>query len=503
MIRQQALIAVCLLFSVAPAQPQDILHSFNGDHGPGMAVCETGVSHCGFPDMNVAINGKQVLQVTWQNVIVYDYKGRLLKSTPMTTFIRNAGLNPSPADRRKTGGPHVPGPIEPHAVYNEFIGRWIVTVTGQSDSLIVSASPDALGSWGGVNLACLQGGPCLNYDPAIRFGFDKNGIYYCGAHLGESSANTVEGVAYDCLAVPTAEVAGIGNNTPPTHIHRAHSMPHEIMPATDHNRNKSPQAPAFFLSRTCDRSSPGACQNSNNYQFRWIVDSFTWSGSTGSWNAGGEQLVNTDVGSKQNKWLYSKPCCGPTAIFPQSGNAEIKLRAAESHRLTNTVQAGSHLYAALSSGPCTEGCGSQGSDKNNIAFWVDMDCSNPTACVVAQTAKISGDFNPEFPTVGVDSLGNVGIMAISSTASTNLSILLWTHRKADPRNTLNGPTTVVAGTKPYTCEKDKNFGSIANPAGVDTALDPDGKTLWVSHHWANDAAACVWNTRIVGYRIAP
>jgi len=167
------------------------------------------------------------------------------------------------------------------------------------------------------------------------------------------------------------------------------------------------------------------------------------------------------------------------------------------------VQSGSHLYGVLSSGRCTEGCGSQGTDKNNNAFWFDLDCSKITACVVAQTAKIAGDFNPEFPTVGVDAQGNVGILAISSTASTNLSFLLWTHRKTDPPNTVNGPTTVLAGTQPYTCEKDKNFGSIANPAGVDTALDPDGKTLWVSHHWGNDAAACLWNTRIVAYGIAP
>jgi hypothetical protein len=233
------------------------------------------------------------------------------------------------------------------------------------------------------------------------------------------------------------------------------------------------------------------------------VDTFTWNGVTGTWNTGGEQLVKTDVGSKQNKWLYNKPCCGPTAIFPQAGSNAISLRAAESHRLTNLAQFGSHLHGVLGSGPCTNQCGSQGTDTNNIMFWVDMDCSNPAACLVSQTTKIAGDFNPEFAAVGVDSAGNVGIVAISSTATTNLSILLWTHRKSDPPNTFNGPTTVIAGTQPYTCEENRNFASIANPVGVQTALDPaDGKTLWVSQHWANDAAPCVWNTRIVGYQIS-
>jgi len=57
-----------------------------------------------------------------------------------------------------------------------------------------------------------------------------------------------------------------------------------------------------------------------------------------------------------------------------------------------------------------------------------------------QTAKIAGaDFNPEFPTVGVDAKGNVGIVADSITPTTDLSVLLWTHAKNDPPNTFKGP----------------------------------------------------------------
>ena len=498
------LTAFCWLFAAASAMAQTIVHSFDGDSGPGIAVCQTGVAHCGFPDMDASVNGTQVVQVTWQNVRIYDYNGHLLRSTPMTTFIRNAGLNPIPSQPRKPAGPSVPGPFEPHVVYDEFINRWIITVTGFSDSVLVSASSDAMGSWGGVNLACLQGGPCLDFNPAIRLGYDKNGVYLCAIHVGESNPNTVLGIAQDCFAIPSVDVQAIAQGAPPGNINRAHSMPLEVVPAIDHNRHKPPDAPAFFLAKTCERTSPGACQNAANSSFNWIVDTFSWKGAKGIWNAGGEQLVKTDVGSKQNKWLYNKPCCGPTALFPQAGNNAIPLRAAESHRLTNLVQFGSHVYGVLGSGPCTSACEAQGADTNNVAFWVDLDCSKTAACVVSQTAKIAGaSFNPEFPTVGVDSAGNVGIIGISATASTNLSILLWTHRASDPPNTIDGPTTVIAGAQPYTCENDKEFASIGNPVGVLTALDPaDGVTLWLSHHWSNDATRCVWNTRIVGYQIA-
>jgi len=501
LLRRILLTAFCLLLPAGAAMAQTVVQSFDGDSGAGLAVCETGRTHCGFPDMNAAVNGKQVVQVTWQNVSVFDYSGHLLRATPLATFMRNAGMDPVPTPRGANPSP-ARGPFELHLAYDEFISRWIVSATGANESLMVSASSDPMGSWGGVSLSCLAGGPCLNYDPAVHLGYDKNGVYDCGAHVGESNPNTVLGISYDCIAVSSAEVQAIGQGKPPTHINRGHSMPHEVFPAIDHNREKAPDAPAYFLAKTCERTSGGACQNALNSSFRWIVDMFTWSGATGAFNVGGEQVVMTDVGSKQNKWLYSKPCCGPTATFPQAGS-DVALRAAESHRLTNVVQHGSHLYGALGSGPCTAECGSQGTDTNNVAFWVDLDCSK--ACVVSQTAKISGPgFNPEFPSVGVDAAGNVGISAISSTASGDLSILLWTHRKSDPPNTLNGPTTIIAGTQPYTCEPDRKFASISNPSGVDTMLDPlDGTKLWITEQWGNNAARCVWTTRIVEYQIAP
>jgi hypothetical protein len=140
LIGQPLVSALCLLSCVA-ATAQTIVRSFDGDSGPSLAQCQAAPSHCGRqPKMNVAANGKQVVQVTWQNVRVYDYGGTLLKSTPL-------------ADS---------GPFEPHVVFDEFIGRWIITSTCHSDCLLVSASADPLGAFGGVYLSCQQGGPCLD-----------------------------------------------------------------------------------------------------------------------------------------------------------------------------------------------------------------------------------------------------------------------------------------------------------------------------------------------------
>jgi hypothetical protein len=493
------LIALHLLLLGGAARAQAI-HSFEGDRGPGLEVCSSNGApiHCDRAEMDVAVNGKQVVQVTWQNVNVYDTSGKLLKSTPLSNLIRSAGLDPELA---KGNGRQ----FEPHIVYNEFIDRWIITVTCKNDCTLVSASADAMDAWGGTYLSCLHGGPCLDRNPGLKLGYDKNGVYICGGHIGDDNPDTVPGVAYDCFAVPPDEVKAIAQGVAPAHVNRSHNMPLDIVPAVDHNRSKGANDPAFFANKSCDRVAQYACQRSTNFAFHWIVNTFTWNGVTGSYNSGGiQQVIKTDVGSVENKWLYNSPCCGPTMSVPQAGS-EITLRAAASHRLMNVVQHGTHLHGVLGTGPCAESCGSQGADANNILIWVDLDCSDAAACVVSQTAKISSpDYHLEFGTVGVDDAGNIGVVATTSNARENLSVRLWTRRQGDPANTFNAPTMIAMGTQPYTCLNRKGLVPMGNSVGTLTGLDPvDRETMWSTQQWSNDAAPCVWNTRIVSYKVAP
>lgn len=83
-----AILAVCMLCPAVSANSQTIVRSFDGDTGPGAAACDAGRTHCGWPDMNVGVNGQQVVQVTWQNVRVYDYDGKLLRSREIPSLTR-------------------------------------------------------------------------------------------------------------------------------------------------------------------------------------------------------------------------------------------------------------------------------------------------------------------------------------------------------------------------------------------------------------------------------
>ncbi|WP_341704918.1 hypothetical protein [Ferrovibrio sp.] len=488
-------LGVVAISGIASAQ---VVSSFDGDMGPGLEVCGAAnpPTHCDRAEMDIAASAEQVVQVTWKNVRVYDKSGKLLKSTPLADVIRAAGLDPTLS---KGSGQQ----FEPHIIYNEFIERWVITVTCRNDCTLVSQSSDATEGWGGTYLSCLQGGDCLNRNPGLKLGYDRNGVYICGGHIGDDNPQTVPGVAYDCFAVPGEEIRKIAQGEEPTHLNRTHSMPLDIVPVIDHNPTKAASAPAYFVNKSCDRAAQYGCQRSTNTSFHWIVNTFTWSGVTGRYNGGAsQQIIKTGVGSRENVWLYNSPCCGETMSIPQAGS-DVTLRAATSHRLMNVVQYGAKLYGVLGTGPCIESCGAQGADANNILIWVELDCTNPDACLVSQTGKIAGaDRHYEFGTIGVDDVGNLGIVGTASSAQENLSVVLWTRKVDDPANTVNGPQIVVAGTRPYTCLNHRGMVPMGNSVGILTALDPaDRKTLWATQQWANDASPCVWNTRIVGYRL--
>src|ERR1051326_8150472 len=82
-------VVVCIS---STASSQTIVRSFDGDKGPDQEHCRPQEIRCGRQaEMVAAANGKQVVQVTWQHVNVYDYRGKLLQSTSLPEFIHKAG----------------------------------------------------------------------------------------------------------------------------------------------------------------------------------------------------------------------------------------------------------------------------------------------------------------------------------------------------------------------------------------------------------------------------
>jgi hypothetical protein len=213
--------------------------------------------------------------------------------------------------------------------------------------------------------------------------------------------------------------------------------------------------------------------------------------------------VKTDVGSKADKWVYNTPCCGELASVPQAG-ASVPLRAAGSHRVLNLVQTGRHLHGVLGSGPCTHDCGAQGTDTNNLMIYVDLDCSDPKSLRGARHGEDRGARRPPiFGTVGVDSQGNVGILAMSSTASTDLQHPRVVAQGGRDRPRLHGPDRRRQGHAAPHLHARPEDGPSGQHRRHSYPAGPQGRPkLWTSLQWSNDAAPCVFNTRIVAYQLA-
>ena len=449
---------------------------FDGDQGKGLSGCSGSPPKCRqLPELNVAANGTQVAQITVQDLTVFDYSGHLLGKTPLPTFVTNAGLNPNNAG---TGFPY-----EPHVFFNEFINRWMVTTTCLYDCFLVSASSDATGSWQGIYVA--KDGS----DPGMHLGYDINGAYISEFASTGHDSNTAN-FSYSFFAIPKAELQWT-TTFAPTHLNPILNTPLDGMPIIDHNANKQITDPAFFVAKSCPS---GSCQNASNFSFDWLVNKVTWSGTTATY--GPDQLIKTNVGSTQNQWLYNTP------LNSAQLGSTTPIHTAESHRLLDTVQFGTHIHGVLPSGPCTAGCGAaQGIDTQDLLFWVDLDCTTPSACHVSQTAKISSATEHYvFPSVGVDVNGNVGITTAALSPSIYPSIRAFWHLATGPANAISGPTTVINGTKPYTCINDPiNFDTAV---GLTTVRDPvDGTKLWTTQQYGESGTACVWNTRILQYQI--
>jgi hypothetical protein len=440
-----------------------IVRQFDGDSGPDLASCTSLGGHCDRPDGNLAADGTHVVQVTWQHVNVYDYSGQVTSSLTLSQLIANAGLVATTLQ----GNP----PYEAHVVYDEFVGRWIITASCKYDCLLVSATSDPAGAWSGIYLA--NNGS----DPSMHLGYDKNGVYISEIDPGVHDANTA-GYSFADFAIPAAEIAWTGSFAP-AHLNKSSGTPLDGQPAIDHDANKQPGDPAFFLCKTCPA---GGCQNLTNNAFSWLLTTVTWSGTTASYSA--DQLVPSTV-------VYNAPLNAPQA------GSTTTLRVVEDHRVLDAIQRGSHVYGVLGSGP------QAGVDTNDLLFWVDLDCTTPSACTVASTGKVAdAALHLFYPTIGVDAAGNVGVVAAASSATTDVSLYAYRHLATDPTGAMSAPLPIVAGSQPYTCTGGATQVSFANATGIATALDPsDGTRLWTMQQYGSSATPCQWGTRVVEYQL--
>jgi hypothetical protein len=418
---------------------------FDGDAGTGNPP-----TYKDHPDMAVGASGTQIVETTGQDINVYSYSGSLLKSTSISTFINTA-----------TGSVGVVN--DPRLVYDPFIARWLFVCSCSANYLIVSASSDAMGAWKGVALSGDSG------DLSMRVGFDRNGVY-----VAQTDIPTVTSKLF---ALPNQDVTWSGGTTISlTHLGIATGKAFEEMPTIDLDQNKAGNAAEYFVTR----SSPLA--SGPNVPINLIVNSVTWSGSAATFSSTATSI--------------------PTAlVFNSANDAQQPLlpdiRGAEDHRIFSVYSyGGAHLYLVLASGPCISNCASQGSDVHDLFFLLDISIPNLT---LNQSMKVSSAQDDIiFPSLAVDSQGNVAIAATGVSTVHGASVYEWHRLTTDAAGVVHGPNPLASGTASYSCSRvPVGWGTYST-----TATDGgDGTRIWTVQEFSNSSTPCKWSTRVVGFKV--
>jgi hypothetical protein len=303
----------------------------------------------------------------------------------------------------------------------------------------------------------------------MRVGFDKNGIYVAQTDIATLTSKL--------FALPNADVAfSTGGTVSLTHEGIATGKAFEEMPAIDLDQNKGAAAEEYFVTR----SSP--LQAGPNVPINLIVDFVTWSGTVATFSSNAT-AVPTGL-------LFNTPNNPQQPVLPD-------INGAEDHRIFAVyVYGGAHLYLVSASGPCTSNCGSQGTNPHDLFFLLDV---NIPSLTLNQGVKIAGAQDDYiFPSLAVDSLGNVALVATGASIGHPASVYEWHQLATDTPGTVHGPNLFTSGTSSYSCSRSPVGWGTYSTTARDAA---DGTRLWTVQEYSNSAAACKWVTRVVGFKV--
>ena len=113
----------------------------------------------------------------------------------------------------------------------------------------------------------------------------------------------------------------------------------------------------------------------------------------------------------------------------------------------------------------------------------------------------SPDFDYLYPSIAVDSRGNVGIGCTRTSEKEYPSVCVMMHAEGDPAGTMRPPVVAVKGSTVY-----RHSGATAmNFSNYSTACidPPDGDLLWTYQGYANSKEDRQWCTAWAAFKLSP
>jgi hypothetical protein len=424
-----------------------IIRSFPGNKGPGWKDSI---------DVAGAVGPRHVVSFDVAGFVVHDKaSGKTLQQLSTREYWQ----------RVEPAGKLVPqkDANDARMLYDLLSERWFACAAGTTEAecfLAVSTSSDPTKSWHGAKL------PLPRINPYMRLGVDRNGLYVCSCN-GNSDLNK----GTNCYVIPKGDVLADGGPVL-TRAQTFKDLQFSAMPATDPDPDKPADAPAVLLA---NEFMEGTCG-------RLYLYKITWSGSKAS-------ISDVQTVELSRKYLTPNNSTPQMEAFqPKPGP---KLRAGGGGRRIDSafVHKGSVF-----------GCNGaiRNPDSRPGVLWYEVRISDGR--LIQEGFVDSPDRDFIFPSVAVDSMGNVGIGCTGTSQTEFPSVYVMMHAATDPASTMRRPVAAVPGTTSY---------HYAGPRAVNlshystTCIDPSNPgLLWTCQAYADSKKDRQWCTAWAAFQMS-
>lgn len=349
-------------------------------------------------------------------------------------------------------------------LYDPLSERWLACAAGNTEAdcfLAVSADSDPTNPWHGVKL------PLPRMNPYMKMGVDRSGLYVC-SYSGNSDLN----MGMNCYVIPIRDVLADGGPVL-THAQTFEGLQFSTMPATDPDPGKPADAPAILLA---NEFMDGTCE-------RLFLYRITWSGS------------RADISNVQTIPL-SRTYLTPDNSTPQMEAFQPapgpKLRAGGGGRRIDSAFVRNGSVFGCNGAKLTP-------DSRPGILWYEVRISD--GALIQEGFVDSQDRDFIFPSVAVDSAGNIGIGCTGTSQTEFPSVYVMMHAATDPANTMRRPVSAVPGTTSYRC----GGGPAVNLSHYSTTcIDPSNPgMLWTCQAYSDSHIERQWCTAWAAFQISP
>lgn len=402
------------------------------------------------PDTMGAVGPNHIVELINGRFEVYSKSGSTLKSQSLNAFWTSAGATPSGAFA-----------FDPRVLYDSVSGRWYAASVdnhsaGNNFLVAVSASNDPTGTWTGFRIDSDSLATDTHWADFPTLAFDKDAVYLAANMFPISSGN----VEVDVLVIPksglTAATPSVSGATLFDHLN-PNTYGATLQPVVDYDGTGVPNV------ILADYSVPSGSIASNK---------ITGSAGTPTLTANG--LVSIPSASAP-----------PTADQPDT---TTNIFTNNSTFSGNVVQVGASIWAVQA----------VNASGRSAIRWLRF---NSTGTSLLESGLISsGSLSYYFPSIAVNSNGDIVIGFSASGASTYASAYAVTGKFASGSTTFGTPILLKAGVASYV----QTDGSGRNRWGdySATVVDPSNSSVfWTFQEWAS--ATNTWSTQITQISFAP